>query len=160
MSKGIAERGPDSGTNSRRKTEKMLREMSVTRCENLKNTYGKISVCGCSKKHRAESFSSNASELSSQRAHKSSKRGRKVSATMAVHDGSKRDFDANDKISPEDASTGSVEDQSGNFDVNASHCDFGLSESGSRKWPTRDIVGVRYGASYQKKLHHVLEQIT
>jgi hypothetical protein len=93
-------------------------------------------VCGCSKKHNADSFSSNASELSNQRAHKSSKRGRKVSATMAVHDGTKRNFEANDKISPGDVSTGSVcdvEDQSGNFDVNASHCDFGLSESGSRR---------------------------
>ena len=102
----------------------------------LKNTYGKISVCGCSNKHKADSFSSNASELSNQRAHKSSKRGRKASATMAVHDGSKRNLDANDKIAPGDVSTGSdwvVEDHSGNFDVNASHCDFGLRESGSRR---------------------------
>jgi hypothetical protein len=79
-----------------------------TKCESLKNTYGKISVCGCSKKHKADNFSSNASELSNQRAHKSSKRGRKLSATMAVHDGSKRNFDANDKISLDDVSTGSA----------------------------------------------------
>ncbi len=65
-------------------------------------------MCGCSKKHKADSFSSNASELSNQRAHKSSRSGRKVSATMVVHDGSKRNFDANDKMSPGDVSTRSA----------------------------------------------------
>ena len=38
--------------------------------------------------------------------------------------------------------------------MNAIHCEFGLSESGSRRRPNGDIVGVQ--ASYQEKLHHVL----
>lgn len=101
----IAERGPDLGTNFWRKEERTLRVMSVLDVGSPKNTYGKISVCGCSKKHKADNLSSNASDVSSHRAHKSSKRGRKVSATMAVHDGSRRNFDANDNTSPGDVST-------------------------------------------------------